>query len=757
VTTSLRAALGVIVLCTGCCSESSEGAATPTPSAGTAVTPIDDHDRVELDFHEAAASCFVYHRGAVLDVGSPAVEGRYGFSVLPPADVVNVTREGATWGRAEGRRLSMSFQQLERSEVFVELRVRGIGARGATVRIDGQSLGNVRFEEGQTTVVSTPTSKAPLEPGVHEVSINFHRSRRDAPRAEVDWLRIGIPDQDPTTFAAPTLRDLTIDTTIGNSPSKAIALRAPGRLRCAVGIQAGTRLTGRIGYAGPGDGEGEIRLIEPGKAPFLLQSAKVGGEDDSRVDVDLPLGGYANRPILLDFVVTKSAPGGRVLFGDMTLRSTEIAPPPRLKVRVVVVVVLTSTSRSAVPPYAASDTMQTLGKLVAEGVSFHQHRAGTTISSGSLASLLTGLPATMHTVQDEGARLPSRFVTMASLARDGRAATGMFTGNPSTFDAFGFNRGWDHYEAFSPVSGTSARAPLRHAAAWLDERLSQDSGQVLLVVHAQAGHPPWAISQDDLQKLPPEEYSGPVEARRGGQVLAKERTKRPGRSTLKAQDRVRIDGYVAHALHQEDIALSELLDVLRKRGVADQSMIMVTSDVAMGGGARIPFGQGDKLTEDLLEVPLVIRFPERRLAGQQVKVPTTMLDIAPTVLDAFGLDVPELMRGRDLLVVATHPDRFAISEQFATLGTSYATRWGDYLLDGSSPQKPVFCDLTAASGCEQDLTDRLPFLSAFLWRKTYDHYREAERAFRPPAAREPATLDADTVAALTVWGNLASK
>lgn len=753
------AELGLFALLAGCCSENAQ----TLPSASTDTSagpqrPSSDDSKVELDFFEAASRCDVYHRGALLDLGAPAVDGQAGYSVLPPAEVVNITREGATWGRIEGRRLALRFLQAERANVFIEARVRGLGARQATVRIGGQVLGTLRFEREKVAVVSTGTSKDPLEPGLHEVTLDFHRTKRDASRVEIDWLRIGIPDQDPTTYAAPTLRDLTIETTIGGIPSKALALRAPGQLRCAVGIQSGTRLTGLIGYAGPGEGEAEIRLVESGKPPFLLHSAKVGGEDDARVPVDLPLDGYAGRPILLDFVVTRSTPGGRVLFGDMLLRSRPSALPPSSRARVVLVVVLTSAGRQQLPPYNDNANLPTLARTAREGVVFRQHRATTSTTAGSFASLLTGLPATVHTVADGGARLPARFATMATLARDGRAATGMFTGNPTTFEAFGFNRGWDRFEAFSPVSGTSARAPMRTAAAWLEQRLSDGtSSQLLAVVHAQAGHPPWAISADDLQKLPPEEYTGPIEARRSGQILAKERRRKPGRGTLKAQDRVRIDGYVAHALGQEDIALAEVLEVLRRHDVLESSLVVITSDLAMGGGSRIPFGDGERLGEDLLEIPLVIRFPGKRLAGQQVQSPTSAEDLARTVLGALQLDAPAAVEGRDLLEVATHPERFGIAMQFATLGPSYATRWGDLLLNGSSPQPPATCDLGAMDGCEQDVSERMPFLSAFLWRRTYDHYRQAERTFHPAPAREPATLDQDTVAALAVWGNLESK
>jgi len=714
---------------------------------------------VARDLYETVSECEIYHRGVLLDLGSPAMHGRYGHSLLPAEEVRDRVREGATWAQVEARHLTMSFHQIEETPVFVQTRIRALGSRRVSVRIDRKYIGGLRLQRDEVAVVSTSTTDEPLSPGRHVVSLTFHRAKRDQPKAEIAWIRIGVPDNDPTTYGAPTLRDLAIDAPVGGRPHKVLALRGPGRIRCAFSAREDMRLQTTLGYRGPGEGEARIELIEPGEPAYLLHATKLGGEGKTAEVVDLPLEGHAGKVMALDLVATRSSPGGRLFFGDPTLRVRRPDVPSRKRAKVVVVVVFSGAEPEQLPPYGQVPDMPVFTEIASEAVVFQRHRAPTTVSTGSMASLLTGLPPAAHKVSDVGARLPGRFPTIGTIARDGRVATSMFTGNPTTFAAFGFSRAWDHYAEFSPVSGTSARAPLREATEWVDARLEEDEERPLLVVvHARGGHPPWAASKEALEALPPEDYAGNVNSRRGGQILAKERFRRYGRKRITSQDRVRIRALAALALTMEDEEAGKLVEVLREHEVWDDTMFIVTSDIGMGDGTRIPFGDGEHLGEDVLEIPLVVRFPGKRFANTRVHATTTSLDLARTVLEAMALDDPGGMGGRDLLKIAAYPGRFGMHPQVALREESYATRWADWLLEGRSSRSPQLCKLEpGAKGCEQDISEQSPFFASWMWRMTYRHVRQAEGTLRPSPSREPATLTPDMVAALTVWGNMRPK
>src|SRR5262249_25626974 len=135
-------------------------------------------------------------------------------------------------------------------------------------------------------------------------------------------------------------------------------------------------------------------------------------------------------------------------------------------------------------------------------------------------------------------------------AKENSAHAAFFTGVPMSFPVFGFARGWDKYETFSPVSDLPATEPYAAGAQWMKEQLGGGSGKrAPPVVHARGGHPPWDVTKDEAAALPPEEYNGPVEPRAGAIVLSNVRGQRsPVEQRLSGDDWRRL-----HAL--EEIAL----------------------------------------------------------------------------------------------------------------------------------------------------------------------------------------------------------
>lgn len=101
-----------------------------------------------------------------------------------------------------------------------------------------------------------------------------------------------------------------------------------------------------------------------------------------------------------------------------------------------------------------------------------------------------------------------------------------------------------------------------------------------------------------------------------------------------------------------DMQLGVILDALAEHGLNDNTLIVVLSDHGEGFGAHRAGGQriyfhGRTLYNDQLHVPLVIHLPGAQPAV--VEQPVGLIDVAPTVLGALGIDVPESFVGRSLL------------------------------------------------------------------------------------------------------------
>jgi arylsulfatase A-like enzyme len=741
---------------------------SPTVQAGVGSQGARATSRV-FDFVANLSRCEVTHRGALFDLGSPSVDGLEAWRLTPDPNVTNVEREGATWARVAARHINYRFVLDEPRSLFVSGRMRGLSARSASVSIDGKSVGGLSFGRNQTRTVSTQLLSTPLTAGSHTLQLRFAGSSKAAqePFAEIDWLRLGVSDDDPSSFAAPTLTDVIQErVAFQKVPHRSIALRAPSNLRCTLGVPPGASLRTSVGLLGSGEGEVEIRVLQDGQISEVAKTTRVvGGDGAAWQDLDLPLEAHGGQLVTLELAATGGARGARVLFGDPMVVGKGTKPEPTPRAKAVIIVVISSINPARLPPWAPDKPLPTFDALAREGAVFERHRSPSTVPAAVMASLLTGLTPRQHALEDPYARLPPNLPTLATVSRDASIRTGMFTAVPSTFDAFGFARGWDSYIAHSPVSPAMGTSPIDDLIAWLNEHGKRADKGLLAVAHTRGIHPPYDVTPGEFAQLPPENYSGPLDARRAGQVL--ERLRRKKKSDAKHRwtdnDTTRLNALIDAAMAQTDRSLSNLIDTLHKNELWDETLLIVTSDVASAAGPigltsgpealALPFAEHVELSEEALRVPLYVHFPGGAQAGKRVGGPTTAVDIARTALSALGIEMPGAIGGVDLHSLAAQGITPVERPLMATLPDHYAVRWGELRLLGHDGAAPALFDLSSDPKCEHDARETLPTFASSLFRFAYDQEALARRAPYARPRREPATLDPDTAAAQAVWGH----
>ena len=96
-----------------------------------------------------------------------------------------------------------------------------------------------------------------------------------------------------------------------------------------------------------------------------------------------------------------------------------------------------------------------------------------------------------------------------------------------------------------------------------------------------------------------------------------------------------------------DRSVSRILDTLEEEGIADNTMVVFTSDNGGAGyiglpGVNQPF-RGWKITmfEGGIRVPLFMKWPAKLDAGTVVETPTAHIDVMPTIAAAAGAVIPE--------------------------------------------------------------------------------------------------------------------
>lgn len=98
-----------------------------------------------------------------------------------------------------------------------------------------------------------------------------------------------------------------------------------------------------------------------------------------------------------------------------------------------------------------------------------------------------------------------------------------------------------------------------------------------------------------------------------------------------------------------DAACGVLIKMVQEMGELDHTIVVISGDHGIPG-----FPRGKCNVHDFgSAVPLVIRWPQRILPGSVVKVPVSLIDIAPTFLNAAGLKSPDDPNGQSLLPAIT--------------------------------------------------------------------------------------------------------
>ncbi|MBV9949543.1 MAG: sulfatase-like hydrolase/transferase [Myxococcales bacterium] len=706
-----------------------------------------------LDMVRDFDACALGHRGVLLDFGDPSIGDNLRPGFLGPADDEVIERGGASWLRVRSRTLSASFYwpavagDAPDASAYVEARVRGLAAKAVAVLVDGKSVGNWTLTKGETrVVVARATAPVTLAPGGHELALRFVGGPRGGDAlAEIDWAHVGTGDPG-ATYAAPTRADALVHGNVGGRSMRAISLHAPGFARCSGWIPAEATLEASLATAGGGDAEVEARLLRDRRPPVVLGTARIAG-GSGWVPWTLPIAGLEGTGALasIELVVRRADPSTRALFGTpRVIAARPVASAVHPRARGVVLVVLGSTSAKSLAPWGGPHAAPEMGRLVSSGALFTANRASSAMAHAVVASMLTGLPPTALGLRDPDARLPKWPTTVAEACRQAGVATAMFTANPTTGAAFGFDRGWDTFVVHDPTEDVPSTRVFDDASAWIEEHKSDP---FLVVVHARGGHPPWDASLDELKTMQPLGYLGILEPHRAAEVLAKAR-KHAGH--LKDEDRVRAFSLYDRALDVHDEALGHLLGALRSSGREDDTAVIVTGDVAASEAGPVPFVDAETVDEAVLATPLVVRWPHApALSGQRFDAPTSPDDLARTVLAVLALPPPPTFGGVDLVDVARGTLVPAERPLAATYGGRFAVRWGPFVLVGARERESRMCDLLLDPTCVADVraTSPLALEPIHRWARS-----ALAPVTPPPMPREGADIDAHTKAALIRWG-----
>ena len=97
-----------------------------------------------------------------------------------------------------------------------------------------------------------------------------------------------------------------------------------------------------------------------------------------------------------------------------------------------------------------------------------------------------------------------------------------------------------------------------------------------------------------------------------------------------------------------DESLGKVIETLEKIGELDNTVIIYSSDNGYFMGEHT-FKDKRLAYENSIRVPMIIRYPELIKEGSEVNEQCLNIDLAPTILDLAGINIPDYMQGESML------------------------------------------------------------------------------------------------------------
>ena len=308
-------------------------------------------------------------------------------------------------------------------------------------------------------------------------------------------------------------------------------------------------------------------------------------------------------------------------------------PPPRPH---VLLIIMDTTRADVVGAYGGRAATPTLSELAGRGTLFEHVTAHNPFTLGSVATVFTSLPPDLHGIKGHsGFELDDRAITLAEVLDAEGYATAAFVSAVPLRSETGVGQGFAVYDddlsmpfpvyqtQFRPIQESLRGAQRRgnetvtRAVAWLRQGRPKDR-PFFLAVHLFDPHEPYDPPPPFQTQYASDPYAGEVAF--------------------------------------TDAMVGDLMTVLRAQGLAETTVVCVVADHGESFGEHDEVGHGTFLYEATLHVPWIMAgpgVPHLRVQGM-----AGLIDVAPTLLGALNISLPEAFQGEDLLSSVT-PDALA--------------------------------------------------------------------------------------------------
>jgi arylsulfatase A-like enzyme len=295
----------------------------------------------------------------------------------------------------------------------------------------------------------------------------------------------------------------------------------------------------------------------------------------------------------------------------------------------VVIIAIDGLRADALGAYGGAGATPAFDALAAESLRFEWAFAQAPEMLPSLAAMLSGLYPTTNGLRGAGDALQADAVTLAEVVGDAGLVTAAFVeGAPGGAD-YGLAQGFGSYQV--------VERPGADGVAWMREHADRD---FLLLI---AGWGSGAL--DDVAELLGEDRA--IDSQRVMEVLASRDGNEP--QLFDDDELTRVREWYAARVQVIDGFVAEFMEAFTSSGLDRRATLVV---LGTNGFAMQEHGDlfGETVYSPVTRVPLMVRFPGGRLAGDNAKI-VEVLDLMPTIVELCGAEIPAGVQGSSLTAV----------------------------------------------------------------------------------------------------------
>jgi arylsulfatase len=337
------------------------------------------------------------------------------------------------------------------------------------------------------------------------------------------------------------------------------------------------------------------------------------------------------------------------------------------------------------------ETSPNIDRLAAEGWRFEHAISAAPWTTPSIGALLTSRYPSMLGIADVTSAMPPDVPLLAEVLQAEGYATGTIVSHSFCSADWGFGRGFERFDADNVLGhfGISSRGVSKRALGFLEERASSDDDRPFFL---------WLHYFDPHnQYIPHDDHPFPNEVGDPGRIGPRTPFGRLRRlaESMTPGELAEVVRYYDSEIAFTDRQIGRVLRRLDELGLAEETLVVLTSDHGEELNERGHFGHAYSLFDELVRVPLILRIPGE--APRVVPQPVSLLDVSPTLLELVGARAPEGMLGSSLMRGLEGRTVFAETSRQASLRAAVKGPWklvrdletGEELLYYATDRTPV--------------------------------------------------------------------